>query len=139
MAGIYIGFGSRGVVLSNSTFINCDKGIVIDGDADVSISNSNFHEVGKCYEVLSNTCNYYHRNPIYSRHVKKAIQCDTSRKAEYEARNIVSNLFNLEIYALIANHKEDLQLIRKLKGQVGSHFFAENYPKLKTNLLGDLL
>jgi hypothetical protein len=118
-------------IISNCSFINCGVGISAPKSANLLINGAYFERVGTCYEFRNDD------EPAKPLIVPRSEKISLSEKIkvsrnplEKEFREIIQNLFNLEINSIINKDFYTLKKIRILKGLIGSKEFQNIYSSL---------
>lgn len=120
------------ITINNCSFIDCGIGISAPKSANLLINGTYFERVGTCYQFTDDN------EPLKPLTIPTSEKVSTSKKIrvslnplEKEFREIIQNLFNLEITSRINNDFYTLKQVRKLKGLVGSSDFQNSYSLLE--------
>jgi hypothetical protein len=102
---------------TNVVFTGFKTGISIPEDCDLVAKKVHFKNVGTCYEIRK----------AYSKTSTQNTTSITDDKLNLDIKNVIQNLYNLEIQSKINKDFEKLNKIRKLKGLIGSKKFVPEY------------
>ena len=112
--------------VTNCVFIDCAGGVSIPENFNLDAENSKFKRVPDCFNIRK-------VNQIRTEHdslkikINNPTEMNNFNSIENETKQIVRNLFNLEILSIINKDYKKLKKIRKIKGLIGSGLFKKSY------------
>lgn len=119
--------------INNLTIIDCKVGIKAPKTANMSINGAYFERVETCYDFHDVPYTASVEQKISSlKNIKMIVKNNNASNLEIErkSKEIIQNLFNLEITSKINKDLDQVKKIRKIKGLVGSKSFNDVYSTL---------